>query len=162
MSQGMKQRMVSSLILAAIFSPPVLAQEPPSSPGSYVVSPGSIGGQPATILLDRATGRTWYLGEVDSQGKFSIALPAASSGKPIWVPISFAPAPQEPRHAEPSGELHEAATASDLFSEIKPLRIDRRLGEESLGVATSFVCSLKARPEVSNPAGRANLYNKLR
>src|SRR5208282_5698290 len=91
--QGMKRRMVPSLLLGAIFCPPVFAQEPPTSPGSYVVSPGSIGGQPATILLDRSTGRTWYLGEVDSQGKFWTTLPTASSGAPIWVPISFAPGP---------------------------------------------------------------------
>jgi hypothetical protein len=93
MSPTMKRRMAPSLtlVLGAIFGRPVLAQEFPSPTGSYVVSPGSIGGQP-TILLDRATGRTWYLAEVDAQGRLSIT-PPTSSGKPIWVPISFAPGP---------------------------------------------------------------------
>jgi 3-methyladenine DNA glycosylase Tag len=89
--QRMKRRLISSLTIAIIFSAPVRAEEAPNSSGFYAVSPGSIGGVPATLLLDRATGKTWYLGEVDSQGK--VALPAASSGSPIWVPIPFVSAP---------------------------------------------------------------------
>jgi hypothetical protein len=89
----MKPRLATSLIIAAMSSAPAFAQVAASSSGSYVVSPGSIGGLPATILLDRATGKTWWLAEVDSEGKISLALPAGSSASPIWVPISFAPGP---------------------------------------------------------------------
>jgi hypothetical protein len=89
----MKPRLVTSLIIAGMSGAPAFAQEAANSSGSYVVSSGSIGGLAATILLDRATGKTWYLGEVDSLGKVSIALPAGSSGTPIWIPISFAPGP---------------------------------------------------------------------
>jgi hypothetical protein len=89
----MKPQLVTSLIIASLSGAPAFAQEAANSPGSYFVTSGSIGGLPATILLDRATGKTWYLGEVDAQGKISIALPAGSSGSPIWVPISFAPGP---------------------------------------------------------------------
>jgi hypothetical protein len=88
----MKRRLATSLIMATI-SGQALAQEAPGATGSYVVSAGSIGGAPATILLDRATGKTWYLGEVDSQGKIWVQPPAGSSGSPLWVPIAFAPAP---------------------------------------------------------------------
>jgi hypothetical protein len=87
----MKRRLISCLMVATIFGAPIRAEEAPNSSGSYVVSPGNIGGVPATILLDRATGKTWYLGETDSEGK--VALPGASSGSPIWIPIPFVPTP---------------------------------------------------------------------
>jgi hypothetical protein len=82
------------LIAAAALAAPALADEARTS---YSVTPGSIGGVPTTILMDQATGKTWYLGEVDAEGKISLQPPAGATGSPIWVAIPFAPgAPKIP------------------------------------------------------------------
>jgi hypothetical protein len=66
----------------------------------YTLFQGTVGGTPITILLDRSSGKLWYLAEIDSKGTIWITPSIAVIGtplNPIWVQMQFAPsAPAAP------------------------------------------------------------------
>lgn len=94
----MKTLFVASVIATVIITP-VLADPPSSAGAGYVVSQGTIGDKPVTILLNPSTGKTWFLGEVDANGRVWVSLPIGNAGTATWIPIPFAPqTAQSPPH----------------------------------------------------------------
>ncbi|HEY4266355.1 MAG TPA: hypothetical protein VGM72_13635 [Micropepsaceae bacterium] len=78
----------STIALIALSIPSsIAAQTSPSAAGTYVITQGTAGNTPVTILLDSVNGKTWILGQVDEAGR---TLPAGQTGSATWIPLSFA------------------------------------------------------------------------
>lgn len=84
-------RFVLLCIAAVTFTSPASAQTATPSPnGPYVLFQGTMGQYPVTMMIDEATGETWFLGARTSDGQVWSTVPLAKSADVKatgWVPI---------------------------------------------------------------------------